>query len=479
MSDRTHDGETPSPVRPAGKSSEPDEERLNDVLETLVALAAGDFERRARVGDGSLLLDGIATGLNMLGEELIRRRAFDETMHARARESERLALVGQLAASVAHEINNPAAFVLANLARLSEGLPREDATPVASRRLTWPEAEALLEDCIAGVERIAAIVGGLKGIARRDVGPPVLVDLTAVVDDAAKMVDRYVRQRARFLVARHPLPAVLGDYGQLVQVFTNLLANAAESIPEDASDRHRVEVRASVDGGSVVVSVHDTGVGIADSDRERIFEAFFSTKPRGVGTGLGLTTSLEIVQAHGGTLDLESVPGRGSTFRVRLPVAVTPNVASSPIPVETSNGTRPGLDRGPDGLPLRLLIVDDEEPLLLAYQRLYGSRYMVTVAVGGRQAQEIVERDQAWDAILCDLMMPECDGPEFCRWLEARFPETARRLILCSGGVFTSRASAFLAQFDGPLLNKPFRRAELVDALAGLPRRVLGGDPVG
>jgi two-component system cell cycle sensor histidine kinase/response regulator CckA len=435
-------------------------DRLNDVLEVLVALAAGDFDKRAKVGDGRQLLDGIATGLNMLAEELIRQRTFEEAMDVRVRESERLALVGQLAASVAHEINNPAAFVLANLVRLRDTWPIGGlAGQGAVAGPPGQEVASILQDCVTGVERIAAIVGGLKSIGRRETGPHVAVDLAAVLDDASKMVDRDVRYRARFLRTSGPLAVVVGDHGQLVQVFTNLLLNAAQAVPEGASDTHRIEVRASVGEGRVTVSVHDTGAGIAVSDRDRVFEPFFTTKPRGLGTGLGLTTSLEIARDHGGTIEFDSLPGRGSTFRVILPLAEAP--ATAPCVPESSD----------EQTALRLLIVDDEELLLRAYKRLYGSRYSVTVALGGRMAQVIVEGDQAWDAILCDLMMPECDGALFHAWVAARYPDLARRVIVCSGGAFTTGASTFLARFDGPLLAKPFTRSELLDAIAALPRR--------
>lgn len=436
-------------------------ERLAAILEMLVGLASGEFDIRLPVGDGQHLLDGISSGLNMLAEELIRQRTFEQAVRARAREGERLALVGRLAAGVAHEVNNPAAFVLANLTNLRAlWHVGTDGHGVGESGVSPSEVVSMLQESIQGVERIVAAVGGLKALAQRQVGPHVPVDVTAVLDDACRMTERLLRARAQFHRPRQTFPPVLGDHAELVQVCANLLMNAAEALPEGQSDRQTIEVRGMVSGGHLTIAIRDTGCGIAAEHQAQVFEPFFSTKGRGLGFGLGLSTSLDIVSRHGGALTFESLPGRGSTFNVSLPLAALPPEPPRPASPE------------PDPLGMvrqRLLLVDDEELLLKSYQRLYGSQYTLVVATGGAMAKRILEQDQSWDAIMCDLTMPDIDGPTLIGWLTEQYPALARRVIVCSGGAFTPSAMSFLNRFTGPRLSKPFRRFDLMRALAALP----------
>lgn len=442
---------------PAGES-----ERLGPILDMLVALASGDFERRVFVGDGTQLLDGIAVGLNMLAEELTRQRTFEEAMRARAIEGERLALVGQLTAGVAHEVNNPAAFVLANLTKLKESWPLDDTGGSSlGGGLTWPEALAMVNESVHGVERIVDIVAGLQTLAHRRAGPFSPVDVGAAIDDGVRLTRRLIETRARLVRRGRMLPTVMGDHSELVRVFTNLLINAAEAIPEGAAERHLVEVDCGVTDDHVLVSIRDTGGGIAVDHQHKIFQPFFSTKGRGVGSGLGLSSALEIISRHGGSLTFDSRVAQGATFRVGLPVA--PATPAQPTHRSTPSGT---------AVPsrFRVLAIDDEELLLKSYQRFYGNQYALTLALGGAMAKDVVEQDQAWDAILCDLTMPDCDGPMFVDWLSARYPGLATRVIICSGGAFTPSAVTFLNRFKGPRLAKPFKRAQLQDALLAVTR---------
>jgi len=167
---------------------------------------------------------------------------------------------------------------------------------------------------------VKRIVRDLKGMSRDDdkQGP---VDLARVLESAGRMAAATIRPRAHFA---QELPAemmISGNEGRLCQVFLNLLVNAAQAIPEGGAGHHQVRLSARVEATRVVVAVSDTGSGMPSEVKARLFQPFFTTKPRGVGTGLGLSICHGIVTAHGGSITVESEVGKGTTFRVELPLS--------------------------------------------------------------------------------------------------------------------------------------------------------------
>ena len=230
--------------------------------------------------------------------------------------ADRMTSMGALAAGVAHEINNPLTFVVANLAYAIDAL--EHHLP--------PPAEVLraLVEAQEGVQRVRSIVLDLKMFSRSEEGDDGPVDVRRVLQSSANLVANEVKHRARLRLDLDDVPPVVANSHRLGQVFVNLIINATQAIPEGAADRNVIAVRARSSQASVCVEVSDTGCGIADDVLPRIFEPFFTTKPVGVGTGLGLAVCNRIVTRLGGTIDVESRPGAGSTFRVLLPaMAVT------------------------------------------------------------------------------------------------------------------------------------------------------------
>ncbi|WP_224366139.1 PAS domain-containing sensor histidine kinase [Hyalangium versicolor] len=252
-------------------------------------------------------------------EELVRRRSeeLEATRNALV-QAERLATAGQLAAGVGHEINNPLAYVLANVMYAVEELGQLHA-PVAGVDLA--EVKQALVQAQKGAERIRDIVRDLRIFARGDpevIGP---VDVQAALEFSIAMAAHEIRQRAQLVRNYEPVPFVQGNETRLGQVFLNLLLNAAQATPEGAVEQHRVTVRLCTAGeGRVCIEVSDTGKGIAAEHLSRIFEPFFTTKPVGVGTGLGLSVCHGIVTGLGGQIEVDSHPGQGTTFRVLLPV---------------------------------------------------------------------------------------------------------------------------------------------------------------
>lgn len=436
-----------------------DEARLAELVEVVVAIASNDFTRRARVGDGSHLLDGLATGINMLAEEVAEQDARERESHQRMRQTERLAAIGQLAAGVAHEINNPAAFVLANLSALDLLLKDHlrDGPPGSEAFLH--QVADITRDCLRGVDRIVAIVRDLRNFARQEGDRQETLALETLVAEACKMVRAEIAYRARLVVHGAAPPLVRGDRTKLVQVLTNLLLNAAQAIPEGAADRHEIAVALFARGETAVVRVTDTGSGIPSEVQDRIFEPLFTTKSRESGLGLGLSISADILRRHGGEIRLARSSPEGSVFEVILPVASTASAQPPPEPKPV-----------PPTRKRRVLFIDDEEALLVAMRRLYASRYDVATASGGRSAIALLERDGTWDAVICDLMMPDLDGPAVFEWVRAHRPELADRMLFCSGGAFTARGNNFGELVGDRLLQKPVLPDVLDAAIERLPR---------
>ncbi|WP_375769557.1 PAS domain-containing protein [Archangium gephyra] len=233
---------------------------------------------------------------------------------ARLRLNERLASIGRLAAGVAHEINNPLAFVSSNLGFIESELCRLPLSEDDRRELL----EAL-SDAREGTERMRLIVQSLQSLSRGDTVIPQPLALHEVLEGAIRLASGRLSGGSRLVRDYGEVPRVLGNPVQLAQVFTNLLVNAAQALPPGGGE---IRLVTRLLGDSVaVVEVHDTGCGIPAGHLERIFEPFFTTKPVGEGTGLGLSLCHDIIRGLGGVMTVDSLEGEGSTFRVFLPVA--------------------------------------------------------------------------------------------------------------------------------------------------------------
>jgi PAS domain S-box-containing protein len=369
--------------------------------------------------------------------------------------SERLLSVGTLAAGVAHEINNPLAavmssldWVVARLSRLSESRPESDLPEVTALRDELRTLDRPIGEAREAAGRMRAIVRDLKLFSRADeelIGP---VALTPVLDSAARMAWNEVRHRARFVREYGELPTVQGSEARLGQVFLNLIINAAQAIPEGHAGDHEIRLSArALVPGQVVVEVHDSGSGIPADIIGRIFDPFFTTKPLGVGTGLGLAICHRIVTSMGGHIDVESQPGRGSAFRVTLASAPSGAQPHTPAPAPA---LPPSEARG------RVLVIDDDPALLNAIGLVLGEDHEVEALTSARRALALLSAGERYDAIVCDVMMPEMSGADFHSALASVHPELATEVIFLTGGAFTLHAREFLDRVPNPRLDKPF-----------------------
>jgi PAS domain S-box-containing protein len=269
------------------------------------------------VGLAGALVD--VTDLRRTEADLRHALDFARGAEDRLQRSDRLASLGTLAAGVAHELNNPLTFVLANSQWALERLAGGD---VSTCQLD--EVVRALGDVVQGARRMRVIVSDLRSAARDETVVDTLtpVDLRRVVDFAVQLTGEEIRRRARLLIEADEVPPVLGSETRLGQVLVNLLVNAAHAVPDGDKARNVVRVRLRREADDrLSLAVSDNGSGISAAARAHLFEPFFTTKPIGEGTGLGLWVCHGIVASHGGQIEVESAPGEGTTFRVLLPTA--------------------------------------------------------------------------------------------------------------------------------------------------------------
>jgi len=415
------------------------------------------LERRVALGGRVrwLELRLVASG----AEVTVLCRDVSELREAQARlnHAERLATLGTLSAGLAHEVNNPLAFVLLSVELAERALAASSAgAPPKPGALSAAEA---LADARTGAERIQRIVEHLHAFARPGEGERTRVNPRVALDRAVKLAQHQLEHRARLVRSYVKLPEVLANEAQLGQVFLNLLVNAAQALDEGAADRNEVRITTRVDPeGRALIEIADTGRGMSPEELTRAFDPFFTTKAAGLGLGLALAQSA--VRAVGGELTAESIAGRGSTFRVRLPPA--------PPDVEPEAPHRPR--RASSAERLRILVVDDDANFGRSLGIMLGFDHEVLLLQHARLALEQIREGLTFDAVLCDVMMPEMTGEDFFEELERVAPELCARVIFMTGGAFTPAMRAFLERVPNPRITKPFRSTELEELLRALRR---------
>ncbi|MGA7121917.1 MAG: ATP-binding protein [Polyangiaceae bacterium] len=400
--------------------------------------------------------DSEIVGAVIVFRDVTERRKLEQ----RLAQTERLASIGMMVAGVGHEINNPLSYVIANVAfsveelkKVLDELRASGRGPADGPTVQWSierlESISLaLRDASVGNEKMRALVDDLRPFSRSDTASTELFDLPDVIETAIKMTASTIRHHARLRKEYGTTPFVEGRPGQLTQVLTNLIVNAAQAIGEGRAELNEIRIRTMVDAsGRAVIEVHDSGPGIPAEVLPNIFDAFFTTKPVGDGTGLGLAICHNVIASWGGEITVESALGNGSTFRVALPPA-------------RSSGIHKKVAERPSQPPSRLgkvLVVDDERAIGEAIVRMLGSEHDVVVETDASRALVRISRGEIYDVIFCDLMMPNLSGMDFHQSLMSSAPETARRIVFMTGGAFSERSRAFLEDVVNVSVEKPFR----------------------
>ncbi|MFL5352894.1 ATP-binding protein [Archangium sp.] len=247
---------------------------------------------------------------------IIRDLTEHKRMETQLRLADRMTSMGTLAAGVAHEINNPLAYVCSNLTFLQEQLAEPALLPEA-----LPELREVVAETQEGANRVRAIVQDLKTYARSDEERRGPIHIHQLIEGALRLV-RHELQRGNVRLERalKPVPPILGNEARLSQVLVNLLVNALQAFPDKRPEGNRLRISTwSKDSKWVMVEVEDNGSGMSAEVQQRIFDPFFTTKPVGVGTGLGLAICHSIIQSVGGQIEVRSTQGRGTTFVLSLP----------------------------------------------------------------------------------------------------------------------------------------------------------------
>lgn len=370
----------------------------------------------------------------------------------RMAQQERLATTGTLVAGVGHEINNPLAFVIGNL-----DLALEEVTAMAgpSPSARMSDLTEMLGEARLGADRIRKIVRGLRALSREDVALQP-VDLGAVVDTSLSMALHELRRKATVTIDVAGLPAVLGDESRLTQVLVNLLVNAGQAFERPDPEINQVTVRGALRADDRVrLSVIDNGPGIPPNLVGRVFDPFFTTKAVGQGTGLGLAVSRGIIQALGGQLTLESVPGEGAAFHIDLQSA------------DSENATGADGDAGARASRGRILVLDDDLLVLSTMRRSLAREHDVTALSDPREALALFASGSNFDVVFCDLMMPHMTGQELFGVVQEKYPAIAPQFVFVTGGATTSAGTLFLAELPNDVVEKPFSLSNLL----GLARR--------
>lgn len=367
--------------------------------------------------------------------------------------SSRLLSLGQLAASVAHEINNPMAYVLSSQEYLDERLtaltdylaPQGDGRTdglVSQLR----EASAEIRD---GAMRVRAIVHEIGSLARAEPTSETVFDVNLAIRSALRVAGSQLRHVASVEEKLEDNLLVRGNLARMSQVFVNLFVNAAQAFTRDSGNA--VVVTSHRRDDQVVVRVADNGPGIEPEHLNRVFETFFTTKAATSGSGLGLAISREIVRRADGDIRVTSARGHGATFEVVLPAAQLAATAPSVPRVPT-------VERAPS---MRMLFVDDEAHMLRSYERIFRGTNVVYLASTVTEAWNAICEHQDLNAIICDIQMREGGGIALYERVRAEMPHLLDAFVFVTGGPTTAAGEAFLASVPNPVVLKPFEQTQL------------------
>jgi hypothetical protein len=395
--------------------------------------------------------------------ERLKAQAERERLERQLQQAQRLESLGQLAGGVAHDFNNLLAVILNYAAFVGEEVAAaaDDAEGTDAER--WEAIRDDIDQIVRAAERAAELTHQLLAFGRREVVRPRVLDLNEVVGAVEQLLRRTLGEHVELLTVLTPdLWPVLADPGQLEQVLVNLAVNARDAMPEGGTliidtenlmvDEAYAAARPDVSTGPHVrLRVSDTGTGMSREVLGRAFEPFYSTKPKGVGSGLGLATVYGIVAQAGGYAQLYSEPGMGTTFTALLPVATEPATT-----VEQHEESRPATGGE------TILVVEDEEAMREVTRRILARNgYRVLAAATGAEAIRLAaEHEGDIHLLLTDVVMPQMPGKEVAEQVLARRSDI--RVLYMSGYAEPVLGARGTLEPGVTLLEKPFNQPVLL-----------------
>jgi PAS domain S-box-containing protein len=428
-----------------------------------------DYIRRGLAGDsfyytvqvGQAIYDSWITPVRDAAGEVVAVLGVSHDMSEPRRlqaaviQHDRVRAMGMLAASVAHEINNPLTYVIGSLQNLANTLDRQigllaELIDVSGEARLREVAVAMRQDlglAEKGVDRIATITRDLRSFTRPEDTHLQPMDVRTAIETVLRLLRKDIEARARLRLALADTAPVLASEARLVQVVTNLLVNAQQALAPQPGAAQEIAIGTRQEGRWVVIEVSDTGPGVPVADRERVFEPFATTKPVGQGTGLGLFVCRNIINGLGGQISVHDRPGGGALFRVELPPAEPPASEHGPPPTVGRRSTS----------KWQVLVIDDDPRVaeMLASQLKRAGMHVQVVTDGGAAAAVLLGAAE-FDLIYCDLMMGGMTGMDLAALLETCAPQRLARTVFMTGGAFTPRAAAFIADHPGACVEKPF-----------------------
>lgn len=431
-------------------------EPLEELREFTEAIGQGDFTRRVDLNSNDEFGD-LAQAFNQMTENLKQSREQLEltvdslkATQAQLIQSEKLSGIGEFVAGVAHELNNPLTSVMG----FSELLAQTDTDPKHKRYLEMIHKSAL---------RCQKIVQALLSFARRHKPERKAVCVNGLIEAALEILHYQLRTtNIEVTTDLDPnLPQAMVDPHQVQQVFLNIINNARQAI-EAHHPKGWIKLATCVQGDNVRVTIQDSGPGIPQTSLAKIFDPFFTTKEIGKGTGLGLSLCYGIIKEHGGTITPRSKLGEGATFIIEFPITHAPAAECE----EKKRIPETDIINPREGAGKKVLVIDDEEPILHMVREVLSSRgYHVDLAGDGEAGLKRLAQTR-YDVTLCDWKMPGLSGQEVFERVRRKDPAQSERMIFITGDVVNDKTRRFLEEQKRVLLPKPFTLAEFREAIA-------------
>ena len=368
-------------------------------------------------------------------------------------QTEKLASLGQLVSSIAHEINNPLTPIL-GYAQMLMTSPETDE----EKRLRF------IEVIYNSADKVRKIVENLLSFARKDKPRREYVSINDILKNTVELRQYQLELENIGVVMDldEELPRTMADSTQIDQVFTNIISNACHAIAGTGARSGTITIKTRKSaGGDIEALISDTGPGITEDIVHRIFDPFFTTKPTGVGTGLGLSVSYGLMKEHNGEILVESEQGKGATFIVRLPVRDYRDYLL--MEEDDENGTG-GQEAAPERKGRRVLVVDDEELVTMLVEGiLQGDGFDADIVTNGEDALSMIGSG-GYDFIICDIKMPQMNGMEFYRRVKEMDAALAGRMLFLTGDM-SSDTIEFVNSTGNIMLAKPFKIDDFRDAV--------------